>query len=159
MNAGMTKGGMVDVATRLAFFKGLQAVTNRIHAAENIDEIIFELSSDICALFGADRLTIYVVDEGRATISSRIKTGLNSIRTIRLPIAENSVAGYVAMSGRLLNIADVYDEQALKLISPTMEFRREVDERTGYRSRQMLVAPIVKADDGEIIGVIQFINT
>jgi type II secretory ATPase GspE/PulE/Tfp pilus assembly ATPase PilB-like protein len=159
MNAGMTKGGMVDVATRLAFFKGLQAVTNRIHAAENIDEIIFELSSDICALFGADRLTIYVVDEGRATISSRIKTGLNSIRTIRLPIAENSVAGYVAMSARLLNIADVYDEQALKLISPTMEFRREVDERTGYRSRQMLVAPIIKADDGEIIGVIQFINT
>jgi hypothetical protein len=48
------KGGASDVASRLAFFKGLQTVTNRIHATENIDEIIFELSAEICSLFAAD---------------------------------------------------------------------------------------------------------
>lgn len=148
-----------DVASRLAFFKGLQAVTNRVHATENIDEIIFELSADICALFAADRLTIYVVDESRTTISSRVKTGLHSIRTIRLPIAENSVAGYVALTGQMLNIHDAYDERELKKISARMEFRREVDERTGYRCHQMLVAPIANPDDGEVLGVIQLINS
>lgn len=152
-----SRAGGNDVASRLAFFKGLQAVTNRIHATQNIDEIIFELSSEICALFAAERMTIYVVDDNRSTISSRIKTGLQTIRTIRLPIAENSVAGYVALTGRLLNIADVYDDAALKAISPRMEFRREVDERSGYRSHQMLVAPI-RQEDGDVLGVIQLIN-
>lgn len=147
------------MASRLAFFKSLQTVTNRIHATENIDEIIFELSSDICSLFAADRLTIYVVDESKTTISSRVKTGLHSIRTIRLPIAENSVAGYVALTGKMLNIHDAYDEQELKAISPRMEFRRELDERTGYRCHQMLVAPINSADEGDVMGIIQLINT
>ncbi|WP_374264441.1 GspE/PulE family protein [Zoogloea sp.] len=158
-NAAVRGGVGGDVASRLAFFKGLQAVTNRVHATENIDEIIFELSAEICALFAADRLTIYVVDESRTTISSRVKTGLHTIRTIRLPIAENSVAGYVALTGQLLNIHDAYDERELKAISARMEFRREVDERTGYRCHQMLVAPIANPDDGEVLGVIQIINS
>lgn len=153
------KGGASDVASRLAFFKGLQTVTNRIHATENIDEIMFELSADICSLFVADRLTIYVVDESKTTISSRVKTGLHSIRTIRLPIAENSVAGYVALTGQMLNIHDAYDEQELKAISMRMEFRKEVDERTGYRCHQMLVAPISSAETGDVLGVIQLINS
>lgn len=161
MSSAASRGGVAvsDVASRLAFFKGLQAVTNRVHATENIDEIIFELSAEICALFAADRLTIYVVDESKTTISSRVKTGLHTIRTIRLPIAENSVAGFVALTGQMLNIHDAYDEQALKAISSRMEFRREVDERSGYRCRQMLVAPIASPDDGEVMGVIQLINS
>jgi type II secretory ATPase GspE/PulE/Tfp pilus assembly ATPase PilB-like protein len=158
MSSVASRSGVGDVASRLAFFKGLQAVTNRVHATENIDEIIFELSAEICSLFAADRLTIYVVDESRTTISSRVKTGLHSIRTIRLPIAENSVAGYVALTGQMLNIHDAYDERELKAISSRMEFRREVDDRTGYRCHQMLVAPIASPDDGEVLGVIQLIN-
>ena len=43
-----------DVTSRLAFQKSLQAVTNRIHATNNIDEIMLEVSSEICALFNAD---------------------------------------------------------------------------------------------------------
>ena len=48
-----------DVQARLAFQKQLQAVTNKIHATNNVDEIMLEVSADICSLFNADRLTIY----------------------------------------------------------------------------------------------------
>ena len=41
MSSVASRSGVGDVASRLAFFKGLQAVTNRVHATENIDEIIF----------------------------------------------------------------------------------------------------------------------
>jgi len=51
-------GGGGDVASRLSFFKNLQTVTNKIHATANIDEIMLELSQDICTLFNEDRLTI-----------------------------------------------------------------------------------------------------
>ena len=153
---GRTSAG--DLSRRLAFFKGLQALTARIHATNNIDEIIFELSADICSLFGAERITLYTVDESGAAIVSKVKTGLHSIKAIRLPISDRSVAGYVALHKTLLNIHDVYDAAELNAISPNLEFRREVDERSGYHSKQMLVAPIMGAAESELLGVVQLIN-
>src|SRR4029079_17289707 len=35
---------------------------------------------------------------------------------------------------------------------------QEVDKRTGYRTKQQLVAPIVESGSSELIGVIQIIN-
>jgi type II secretory ATPase GspE/PulE/Tfp pilus assembly ATPase PilB-like protein len=147
-----------DVNLRLAFQKQLQLVTNKIHATSNIDEIMLEVSSDICQLFNADRLTIYSVGEDKQSIVSKVKTGLNSFKDLKLPIAEHSIAGYVAMSRKLINIKDVYDEAELKAVNPNLRFLQEVDKRTGYRTKQQLVAPIVEQGGAELIGVIQIIN-
>lgn len=147
-----------DVASRLAFFKSLQTVTNKIHATSNIDEIMLELSQDICNLFSADRLTIYAVGEDKASIISKVKTGLNSFKDLRLPITDQSIAGYVALSKRIINVRDVYDDRELKSIHSSLRFLQEVDARTGYRTKQMLVAPIVEPS-GELLGVVQIINT
>jgi type II secretory ATPase GspE/PulE/Tfp pilus assembly ATPase PilB-like protein len=138
------------------FFRQLQAVTTRIHATEHIDEIMLEASQDICRLFNADRLTLYAVNEDRTAIVSKVKTGLNTSRDLKLPISAQSIAGYVALSKELVNIADVYDDEALKRIHPSLSFLKEVDKRSGYRTKQMLVLPIL---DGEVLhGVLQVIN-
>ena len=151
-------GAAGDVASRLTFFKSLQTVTNKIHATANIDEIMLELSQDICTLFSADRLTIYSVSEDKSSIVSKVKTGLNSFKDLRLPIADQSIAGFVALSKKLANIRDVYDEAELKSHTPSLRFLQEVDKRTGYRTKQMLVAPITDAHSGELLGVVQLIN-
>ncbi len=147
-----------DVNLRLAFQKQLQLVTNKIHATSNIDEIMLEVSADIMQLFNADRMTIYAVGEDKQSIVSKVKTGLNSFKDLKLPIAEHSIAGYVAMSRKLINIKDVYDEAELKAVNPNLRFLQEVDKRTGYRTKQQLVAPIVDQGGAELIGVIQIIN-
>src|SRR5205807_1552827 len=147
-----------DVAARLAFQKQLQAVTNKIHATNNIDEIMLEVSADICMLFNADRLTIYAVGEDRQAIVSKVKTGLNSFKDLKLPIAEHSIAGYVALAKKTVNIKDVYDDGELRGLNANLRFLQEVDKRTGYRTKQMLVAPIVEPGTSELIGVIQIIN-
>src|SRR5947209_1175013 len=147
-----------DVAARLAFQKQLQAVTNKIHATNNIDEIMLEVSADVCALFNADRLTIYSVSEDRQAIVSKVKTGLNSFKDLKLPIAEHSIAGYAALSKKTINIKDCYDEGELRAINANLRFLQEVDKRTGYRTKQQLVAPIVEGGSNELIGVIQIIN-
>ena len=147
-----------DVNVKLAFQKQLQLVTNKIHATSNIDEIMLEVSSDICQLFNADRLTIYSVGEDKQSIVSKVKTGLNSFKDLKLPIAEHSIAGYVALARKLTNIKDVYDDAELKSINPNLRFLQEVDKRTGYRTKQQLVAPIVEQGGAELIGVIQIIN-
>ena len=147
-----------DVNARLAFQKQLQAVTNKIHATNNIDEIMLEVSTEICVLFNADRLTIYSVSDDKQAIVSKVKTGLNSFKDLKLPIAEHSLAGYAALSKKIINVKDVYDDTELRSINPTLRFLQEVDKRTGYRTKQMLVAPIVEQGTGELIGVIQIIN-
>ncbi|HEY6896832.1 MAG TPA: GspE/PulE family protein [Rhodocyclaceae bacterium] len=150
--------GAGDVSSRLTFFKNLQTVTNKIHATSNVDEIMLELSQDICSLFNADRLTIYSVSEDKASIVSKVKTGLNSFKDLKLPITDQSIAGYVALSKRIINIRDVYDEAELKGVHASLRFLQEVDKRSGYRTKQMLVAPILEGPSGELLGVVQIIN-
>jgi type II secretory ATPase GspE/PulE/Tfp pilus assembly ATPase PilB-like protein/GAF domain-containing protein len=147
-----------DMSLRLEFTKNLNQVNNKIHATGNVDEIMLEVSKDICALFNADRLTIYVVGEDNISLVSKVKTGLNSFKDLKLPIAEQSLAGYAAMHKKLLNIKDVYDEKELAKYSSHLRFLQEVDKRTGYRTKQMLVAPILDAVNGDLVGVMQVIN-
>src|SRR3989338_3720025 len=150
-------GNVGEISLKLEFTKSLNHVINKIHATSNIDEIMLDVSKDICTLFNADRLTIYVVGEDNASLISKVKTGLNSFKDLKLPIAEQSVAGYAVMHKKLLNIKDVYDAQELAAYSPHLRFLQEVDKRTGYRTKQMLVAPILDAS-GDLVGVIQVIN-
>src|SRR3981189_1990940 len=158
MSAVLNHPAQTDVGARLAFQKQLQAVTNKIHATNNVDEIMLEVSADVCALFNADRLTIYSMGEDRQSIVSKVKTGLNSFKDLKLPIAEHSIAGYVALSKKTANIKDVYDESELRSLNPSLRFLQEGEKRTGYRTKQMLVAPIVEPSSSELIGVIQIIN-
>ncbi len=149
---------VADISSKLAFSKKLQAVTNRIHSTANVDEIMLDVTRDICQLFDADRLTIYTTSEDGQSIVSKIKSGLNSFKDIKLPLSENSIAGCAALNRRFMNIHDVYDDAELKSFSPNLAFLKAVDQRTGYRTKQMMVTPIVSTDGAELLGVIQVIN-
>jgi type II secretory ATPase GspE/PulE/Tfp pilus assembly ATPase PilB-like protein len=154
-----SSANVADMSVKLAFSKKLQAVTNRIHSTNNIDEIILDVSRDICQLFEADRMTVYILSEDASSIVSKVKTGLNSFKDIKLPISESSLAGFCGLNKRHMNIKDVYDDAELKQYSPNLTFLKAVDQRTGYRSKQMLIAPILGGDTGsELMGVIQLIN-
>ena len=145
-----------DMAIEALFYKRLQQVTARIHETENLEQIMLDASEDICRLFNAERLTLYAVNEDRSAIVSRVKTGLKSNRELKLPITPQSIAGYVAFSKQLVNLSDVYDSEALKQIHPDLTFLKEVDKRSGYVTREMLVAPILEGD--LLQGVLQLIN-
>ena len=146
-----------DDARRAAFLPRLRHVGATIGATGDIDDIMLNLSAGICELFGADRLSIYALGEDNASLVSKVKTGLASFKQLKLPISADSIAGYAALSGRTLNLRDVYDEEELRRHAPALRFQMRVDRRTGYRTREMLVAPIVGAG-GAVLGVVQLIN-
>jgi len=158
MNTGikLPKSEQAGMTFEALFYKQLSQVTARIHETDNIEQIMLEASQDICKLFNADRLTLYVVNEDRNAIVSKVKTGLNSSRDLKLPISPQSIAGYVAFSRMMVNLSDVYDEEALKKIHPALTFLKEVDKRSGYRTRQMMVSPILEGET--LYGVLQVIN-
>ncbi|HKO89259.1 MAG TPA: ATPase, T2SS/T4P/T4SS family, partial [Burkholderiales bacterium] len=148
----------LDDPEALSFQKGLLSLIEKIQAAPALEETLKEISGELCVLFAADRVTVYAVSEDKASIVSKLKTGLTNFRELKLPIGERSIAGYAAMSRRVLNIKDAYDLAGLKQIHPGLRFLQEVDKRTGYRSTQMLVASI--GEEGhELYGVVQFLNS
>ena len=144
------------VSFETLFYKELQRVTTKIHETENIEQIMLESSRDICKLLNADRLTLYAVNDERTAIISKIKTGLNTASDLKVPISTQSIAGYVAHSKQMVNIVDAYDDEALKKIHPNLTFLKAVDARSGYRTKQMMVMPIMDGD--KLHGVLQVIN-
>lgn len=163
MNTPLTLEPRADTPLRddrsLDFANGLRAIIDKIQSATNIEEARLDISRDICTLFNADRLTIYTVSEDKSFIAARIKIGLDSFQDLRLPINEHSVAGYVSVHKKTVNLRDVYDRSELNVLGEHLRFLREVDKRTGYRTKQMLVAPILHTGERELLGVVQVINS
>ncbi|MBW1714226.1 MAG: GspE/PulE family protein [Deltaproteobacteria bacterium] len=139
----------------LEFSKRLNFITNKIHSSRDIDDILINLRESILGIFSADRLTIYVVDGTSKEIVSRFKTG-TEINEIRVPITNTSIAGYCASSGKMANIVNAYDDSELERINPELTFDRSWDEKTGYKTKQVLVAPVKFKK--YLLGVIQLVN-
>ncbi len=133
----------------------LQEICNKIFAAKNLDEILIDLKDAITGLFESDRITVYVVDGKTRELVSRFKSGLE-ISEIRIPVAPTSLSGYSASKQKLLNIHDVYDQKELAGIDPILKFDQSWDKKTGYRTRQVLVFPIIYKKF--LLGAIQLIN-
>ena len=140
---------------RLAYEQKLVQLVDRIHSAKGIDNIFIELQGEILELLDADRMTIYAVDTPKRELYSKF-LALDTVKEIRLPVSEKSIAGYVAASGRIVNLSDAYDKAELGRISPTLSFDGSWDQKTGFRTKQILGMPILH--DGKPIGVIQLLN-
>jgi len=141
-----------------AYSERLQNVVNKIQAASDVDEIVLEVSKDVCTILNADRFTIFLLSDDKSSFISRVNTGFDSFQELKQPVTENSIIGCAALQKKVINIADVYDKRELKKINPLLVFSNEVDKRTGYRTKQMLAVPILSADNRELIGVAQVIN-
>ena len=70
-----------------------------------------------------------------------------------IPINEESIAGYVASTGKPLNIPDVYEIDPDK---PYL-FSKKFDEVSKYRTHSMLTIPLADMK-GKVLGVLQVIN-
>jgi len=135
--------------------KKLLDITNQIHAAQNIKDILVEHKEGILALFNALLITIYVADKPRSELYSLYLAG-SQLKEIRLPINNRSIAGFVANTGRGVSIADVYDKEELKKIDKALFFDEAWDRQSGYRTAQVLALPVMH--ENTLMGVIQIVN-
>lgn len=140
---------------QLQFNENLKFVTNKIHSANNINEILFQLTDTILSLFDAERLTIYLVDTTKKYLISKYLVG-SDIKEIKVQISPASIAGFTAYSLKPLNIENVYDEKELQAIDPQLKFDGSWDQKSGYKTKQVYAAPIFF--ENKLLGVIQLIN-
>ncbi len=127
----------------------------------DLHRLLSRIITELRGLTGAQGGSLYLCAQARLTfevaqndiIACTADHELACFKYQDLPINDNSLAGYVALTGQLLNIPDVYE------LSPALpyHFDPSFDQRTGYRTRSMLVAPL-KDHQGEIVGVLQLLN-
>lgn len=126
--------------------QALREVGLALGSTLDLDQLLELILQKITDLLEGDRATLYLLDEQRGRLLSRIMVG-DEARSIELPVGQG-IAGHVAKVGRTVRIKDAYRDK---------RFSREWDDATGYRTRSILASPM-KNHVGRIIGVIQVLN-
>ncbi len=131
-------------------------LSNAIHSAPDINTVLIGLREEILKLYEAQVVTIYLIDHTHKEIYSLSVLSPNRVKEIRIPISSSSVAGYVAKTGKMVNIRNVNEQMELMNIDPDLSFDSTWDDKTGVRTKQLLALPILF--DNKLLGVIQLVN-
>ncbi len=126
--------------------KALREVGLALGTTLDLDQLLELILSKITEALDADRATLYLLDEGKDELVSRIAHG-EDVRSIRLKVG-HGIAGHVARTGKPLHVKDAYKDP---------RWSPEWDVLSGYRTRAILAAPM-KNHLGRTIGVIQVLN-
>lgn len=116
----------------------------------DLEETLKNVIDEARKLINADRGTLWLLDNERNDLWTKIQMADGILKEIRIP-ASIGFAGQVATTGTPLIIScDLYDH-------PNSETSKQVDQKTGYRTCSLLCMPVFNAD-GELIGVTQLVN-
>ncbi|KAK5637888.1 hypothetical protein RI129_000191 [Pyrocoelia pectoralis] len=130
----------------------------------SMDLLVIKIMNFAQRLVDADRASLFLVDAKNQELYATIFdvgvdntddntifedeefTKIHTTKEIRFPLG-TGIAGQVAMTGEILNIADAYADS---------RFNRTVDQLTGYKTNTILCMPIFIR--GSVIGVVQMVN-
>jgi len=137
---------LLDQAKRLHLAETLVEVSRTTAALDSLDEVLASLVAMTAAALRAERATLFLNDATTNELYSRSMTD-HGPREIRM-LNDKGIAGKVFQTGRGIVVQDAYAHP---------DFNPEVDETTGYDTRQIVCAPI-RTGRGELIGVAQVLN-
>jgi len=113
----------------------------------------------------ADAGSLYLVENGGAFAEAGLRVPLLRFKLTQndsvqfpfsehtLPLTEDSMAGYCALHGEVIELADAYRIPKGR----PFQFNSTFDEQAGYRTRSLITLPM-KNGKGEVLGVLQLIN-
>ncbi len=127
---------------------------DRMFGEAHVPDTLREVAEVVCDTFNAQRATIYLVEHDTMELESVALIG-NVSRTIRIPIQPSSLAGFCALNQRAFVVPDAYGD--LSNVSDDLAFDRSWDEINGFRTRDVMNAPVMFRD--RLQGVVQVINS
>ena len=124
----------------------LLEISKKIASLKNLSEILWTIIDFVTENVDGDRGSLFLNDSETSELYSRVAQG-ELTREIRI-LNTVGIAGAIFTSQQGEIIHDVYSDR---------RFNKEVDQETGYKTRNMICTP-VKTVNGQIIGVIQILN-
>jgi len=150
--------------------KQLSKIGAALSAERNLPKLLQMILEEARKFTKSDGGTLYMMnDDERSLRFEIVQTGSLNIRMggtsgnpidwypVKLYLQDGKpnhamVSAHVALTGKIVNIPDVYNVEGFDFTGT-----RAFDNKTGYRSKSMLVVPMRNHED-EIIGVLQLIN-
>ncbi|MBY0308815.1 MAG: SpoIIE family protein phosphatase [Phycisphaerales bacterium] len=126
----------------------LLLVMERLAASSNLGEVLALVIDALRDTLGADRATVYEFDGDTGDLVVHQAHGVERFRFSTRAPGAGGIAGECARTCRMINLPDAYADP---------RFNREVDRKTGYRTRSMLTVPLMSFD-GALEGVAQVLN-
>lgn len=124
----------------------LLEVSRRVSDSLSLDVLLPRMVDIISEFLVADRATLFLHDAADRALYSRVAQG-DLMNEIRIP-DDVGIAGSVFTTKESVIIQDAYADP---------RFNADVDKKTGYRTRNILCAPI-RTSQGEVIGASQVLN-
>jgi diguanylate cyclase (GGDEF)-like protein len=118
----------------------------RLTAERDLERLLLMIIEETTAVMEADRSSLFLIDREKGEMWAKIAQGAET-EEIRFPVG-TGIAGTVGKTGEIINIPDAYEDP---------RFNREIDRKTGYRTRSILCAPL-RNMQGTIIGAVQVLN-
>lgn len=137
---------LASVQAKLRRSEMLIKLSHRVAMIENLDELLNTLVEIVANETDAERGSLFLNDPATGELYSRVAQGTFN-REIRL-LNSTGIAGAVFTSGKGTIVHDAYADN---------RFSRDIDEKTGFKTRSILCAPI-KTARGDVIGVVQTLN-
>jgi HD-GYP domain-containing protein (c-di-GMP phosphodiesterase class II) len=148
-----------DLARLSKELHDLNDIGVRLSAERDLRSLLELILTKAREITHSDAGSVYLVEEdGAGERRLRFVLAQNDslevpFREFTMPLDMHSVAGYVALTGELVNLEDAYFPPP----GSTFQINRAFDKQIGYRTKSMLVVPM-KTPKDEIIGVLQLIN-
>src|SRR5450432_1912387 len=141
MSADSPNGAaLTEQAKRLHLAETLLLVSRTVSAMETLDEVLTALVEMTVRETGSDRGTLFLNDPATGELYSRAMQG-ERLLEIRF-LNDTGIAGRVFTTQESMIINDAYADP---------RFNRDIDEQTGYKTRNIVCAPVTTAK-GVVIG-------
>ena len=135
-------------SSRLRDLTAILEINKVIGQERDLDTLLLRVVHEITLALNGERSTLYVYDPEHKEIWAKVAEGMEGEgKIIRLPLGKG-IAGVVARDLRTELINDTYTD---------IRFNREMDARTGFKTRNMICMPIL-GSNVELLGVIQVLN-
>jgi HD-GYP domain-containing protein (c-di-GMP phosphodiesterase class II) len=136
----------------------LHSIGIRLSAEPNPRFLLESILSKTREITNSDAGSLYIIEERGEAPFLRFALAQNDsvtvpFRAATLPLTDASIAGHVALTGEVINLADAYAPPA----DAPFSINRRFDEEAGYRTKSMLVVPM-RTPQGQTIGALQLIN-
>ncbi|QTQ16629.1 HD domain-containing phosphohydrolase [Treponema parvum] len=147
--------------TKAKKLQSIIEIVRRFSRIQDLDVLFEHILTEARKIVNADAGSVYFVVGNHLhikyaqndTVAKRTADGKIPYTYFSFPIDDKSMSGYVALTGKELNI-----EGAYKIPSDLpYSFNSGTDMVTDYRTRSVYTIPL-KASTGKVIGVLQMIN-
>lgn len=148
-----------EAAEQAELVEQLLAIGTALSCTQDLGELLNLILMKSREITCSDAGSVYLVDRTGDTpllwfkVSQNFSQSAASFHEFAMPLTQNSLAGYVALTGEPLNIPDAYDLPK----GVPYQLDRSFDRSISYRTRSVLVLPM-QNQEGETIGVLQLIN-